>query len=99
MLEDGEVLKTFRLDRPPERLSGEVTRAVPIFDHEKRFLTYEGPVNKGLGQVRIEERGDYETDSQTPTQWLLRLSGRILKGDFLLGRDQENNWTFQKVFL
>ena len=96
MLERGEVLKTFRLDRPPEQLVTEHAIAAPIFDHDKRFLTFEGTVNRGLGTVQIVERGRYQTLSQTDTAWSFTLEGSVLQGRFTLKVDDNNRWTFGK---
>jgi hypothetical protein len=93
MLEHDDVLKTFRIDRPPERWNDEVAQAIPIFDHEKRFLTYEGPVNKGLGHVEIVERGGYQTVSQTLNSWHLDLQGTVLRGAFVLRGVDAHSWT------
>ena len=93
MLEKGEVLTTFRLEQPPEAVAAGPVQATKIFDHALRFLTYEGPVQKGTGKVRIVERGTcdvlVEEDAIT-----LRLDGTILRGDFVLTRMEETSWQF-----
>ncbi len=58
MIESGDKLKTWRLENPPEQLATETTKAVPIFDHDKKFLTYQGPVNNGKGTVEIVDHGN-----------------------------------------
>ncbi len=89
MLEQGEVLTTFRLDQPPEAaLTGEV-QATKIFDHPLKFLTYEGPVQKGTGKVRIVERGSCDVPAEREDVITLRLHGVILQGDFTLTRAKE----------
>ncbi len=89
MLEKGEVLTTFRLEQSPEAASTGTTRATKIFDHPLKFLTYEGPVQKGTGQVRIVERGTYEVPVEGEDVVALRLRGTILRGDFTLTRAKE----------
>jgi len=59
MLEQDEVLTTFRLEEPPEQALVHPVRAERIFDHPLRFLWYEGPVQKGTGCVHIVERGSW----------------------------------------
>jgi len=66
MLETEGVLRTYRLDCPPERLSDKTAGAVKIFDHPLRFLTYEGSVNRGKGTVKIVESGRYKTSLTDP---------------------------------
>ena len=97
MLEEGDVLKTFRIDRPPQDLLQHPAQATPIFDHDKRFLTYEGPVNKGLGSVQIQDQGTYQILTQTDQEWQLELAGNILKGKFTLTQEDSNYWIIRKI--
>lgn len=78
MLEQGDALKTFRLDCAPSQMTDTPCQAAPIFDHDKRFLTYEGPVQKGLGQVRQVDRGTYESIGMTEQTWTVNLHGEVL---------------------
>ena len=92
MLEEGEVLTTFRLDQPPEAVSTGSIRATKIFDHPLKFLTYEGPVQKGTGKVRIVERGICDVPVEGEDVIALRLHGTILQGDFTLMRIEGPSW-------
>jgi DNA polymerase Ligase (LigD) len=94
MLEEGEVLITFRLEEPPEEALRHPVGATRIFDHPLRFLTYEGPVQKGTGQVRIVEWGTYLASDPQEDRWSLTLSGEILEGRFALTRAQGDAWRF-----
>jgi hypothetical protein len=94
MLEWGEKLQTYRLDRAPEEIRNQPVDAVKIFDHPLKFLTYQGPVNKGRGSVRIVEAGTYKITNQAHSRIELNLSGQILKGNFLLTCLKEANWRF-----
>ena len=97
MLEDGEVLRTFRLDQPPAELPNRPARATPIQDHPIRFLTYEGPVNKGLGRVEIAERGTYRSVARSDDSWELELDGQTLKGQFSLSSPGPDSWELSKT--
>lgn len=92
MIEKGEVLMTFRLPEPPENVRGKAVAAVRIFDHTLRFLTYEGPVQKGTGQVRIVERGTFQLRAETDDVIALDLEGTILRGGFILTRVEGSSW-------
>ena len=107
MLESGEVLKTYRLDKAPQELTKTSAGAVKIFDHPLKFLTYEGPVNKGRGSVRIVDSGTYEIVRQVDDLIELNINGKILKGSFTLShtrldspssarRVEGDNWQFAK---
>jgi len=98
MLEKGEVLMTFRLDQPPEAASTATVRATKIFDHPLRFLTYEGPVQKGTGQVRLVEHGTCDILVEGEDAVALRLHGTILQGDFTLMRAKEKGTFYFSPF-
>jgi bifunctional non-homologous end joining protein LigD len=82
MLETGEVLETFRIDRPIEEWGKEPIKAEKIFDHPLKFLTYEGSVNKGKGKVTIADRGGYKILSKEENGMRVILDGGILKSKF-----------------
>ncbi len=97
MLEQGDILKTYRLDVPPEHILDGPALAAPIAAHDKRFLAYEGPVNQGLGTVLILEQGTYRTLSQDDSTWRLFLDGTLLKGAFEIAQYQDGPWRFQQT--
>ena len=97
MLEADEALETYRLGLPPERLTQEKCSAEKIFEHPPRFLTYEGSVNKGKGNVEIAESGTFNVIQQRPDYIELELSGGILQGRFALKHIREDEWVFGVV--
>ena len=94
MLQQGEGLTTFRLSEPPQTVLCHAVRAVRIFDHALRFLSYEGPVQKGTGRVRIAERGTYRLTDQADDLIALELQGQCLQGGFTLSRVGDDTWEF-----
>lgn len=79
LLEDGDVLKAWRLVAEPA--SGATVAAETNFDHRLIYLDYEGPVTGGRGTVMRWDRGTFE--------WVERRSDRVvvnLTGDRLSGR-------------
>lgn len=58
MLEDGGVLRTWRLLAEPA--AGQVVRAEQLADHRLAYLDYEGPVSGGRGSVARWDHGTYE---------------------------------------
>lgn len=83
MIEWGDVLKTWRLENPPEKLVTTKTKATPIQDHDKKFLTYQGPVNNGTGTVELADEGTCEILSEE-NNFKIDFEGKILKGNFNL---------------
>jgi hypothetical protein len=96
MIEDGDKLKTWRLENPPEKLANKKTKATPIFDHDKKFLTYQGPVNNGKGNVEIVDEGTCAIQSAAEKELKINFDGRKLKNNFRLVQ-QENNWFFEPI--
>lgn len=94
MLEQDGVLTTFRLEAEPALCLKREVRAVKIFDHPLRFLTYEGPVQKGTGKVRIVDSGTYRSQEHRDELWALEFDGTVLRGDFLLIRRDDIDWRF-----
>ena len=94
MLELGGVLQTYRLDKAPDETLHLAVNATKIFDHPLKFLTYQGPVNKGRGNVQITESGAYKIVHQAHNRIELSLSGKILKGKFTLTHIEGDNWQF-----
>ena len=94
MIEKGGVLITFRLSQSPQNARDHATEAVRIFDHPLRFLTYEGPVQKGTGKVRIVERGDCRLLNEKEDSMTIDLQGALLQGSFTLTRLEGERWEF-----
>lgn len=94
MLELGGVLQTYRLDKAPEKVLHKAVNATRIFDHPLKFLTYQGPVNKGKGTIRMAEAGTYQILHQQLNRIELRLNGKILQGKFILVHTEGDKWQF-----
>ena len=94
MFEAGNVLQTYRLTLPPEKLSRQKTPATKIFAHPLKFLTYQGSVNGGKGSVKIADAGTYQLLNDDNENQLLLLDGKTLKGKFTLTHVEDDNWRF-----
>jgi hypothetical protein len=90
----GQTLQTYRLDKAPQQILRSSANAVKIFDHPLKFLTYQGPVNKGRGSVRIVETGTYQLVNNEHNRIELNLNGQILKGKFTLCHVKDDKWKF-----
>ena len=82
MLETGDFLETYRIGKPPEQWGSEPIEVVRIFDHSLNFLTYEGPVNKGKGDVKIADRGTYSIVTKNMSRLIINFDGIILRDEF-----------------
>ena len=97
MLEAGEALETYRLSMPPGRLMKEKCPAEKIFEHPLRFLTYEGPVNKGEGNVEIADSGTYNVIQQLQDCIEMEMDGEILRGRFALSHIRDDEFLFVAI--
>jgi bifunctional non-homologous end joining protein LigD len=96
MLESGGILETYRLALPPEKWEKEAIEAVKIFDHPLKFLTYQGRVNKGKGQVEIADCGTYRL-IKDETQQRILFTGNLLKGEYQLCLIEGDRWELSGV--
>jgi bifunctional non-homologous end joining protein LigD len=97
MIEREGVLATFRLEQPPQAVLDHAVRAVQIFDHPLRFLTYEGPVQKGAGRVSLVDRGTCHGSDEKDGPITLDLRGEILRGRFTLTRIDGPHWELKSA--
>ena len=94
MLESGVCLWTWRIDKGPGQILQSSAKAIRIFDHPLKFLSYEGTVNNGKGNVHIAEFGTYKINSQSDDVIEINMAGEVLKGKFILERIKDNQWKF-----
>jgi bifunctional non-homologous end joining protein LigD len=96
MLEGQGTLATYRVPLPAEKITADPVIVEKIVDHDLKFLTYEGPVNKGLGTVRIVDSGEFEMIEKTEKTLRLHIEGKILCGEFAFERIEGDRWQFSK---
>lgn len=97
LLEAGDVLKAWRLERPPDGNESTIG-ATEIADHRVGYLDYEGPVSGERGFVKRWDRGLYSEDGDSTADVRhLRFDGERLKAHVKLARVQNAEWTWQLV--
>lgn len=98
MLESLNDLETYRLDSPPEQIRGNgKNRAEKIFGHDKKFLSYEGLVNKGKGMVKIVEAGTFQWLESSEQKSIFKFEGAALKGVYEMVHVDGNVYSFDYV--
>ncbi len=100
MLARGETLATWRLAQSPDALAeGAETPARKLPDHRVVYLTYEGPISRGRGEIKRVDRGTYEMLDRAPARWEVRLDGRTVTGRFELTAAQPDaeDWTLRRL--
>jgi len=95
MLESSDGLKTYRLDSPPEQITANRKNiAIKIFTHDRKFLTYQGPVNKATGSVKIADTGTFQQLECSKQKTTLKFQGRFLKGLFEMVHIKNDTYSF-----
>jgi len=93
MLEAGDTLRTWRLHDSPESQRGILADALP--HHRLHYLSYEGPVSRGRGEVRRWDWGEYVSVTDEPSCVEVTLSGQRLRGRATLELEKQGeSWTF-----
>jgi DNA polymerase Ligase (LigD) len=90
LLEEGDVLLTWRLSAPPD--SGAVMDALQMPDHRRLYLDYEGAVSGDRGSVTGWDGGTFEWEVREVDRIAVRLCGIRLRGAFLLERLAGEEW-------
>ena len=83
-------------EHPPADIKNEPVPAERIHDHPLRFLTYEGPVQNGTGQVTITDHGELKHIIVLENFLKFFCSGIFLSGIYVLEDYGCQKWT---VFL
>ncbi len=93
MIQQRDVLWTWRMDRQPSRIGDTPLTLEKIADHPLRFLTYEGPVQHHTGNVRIVDSGWVSLTEKTDGELVLVFDGVCLHGSRRLIRGDGAFWT------
>lgn len=88
-LEREGVLRSFAIPKGPSMDPAEKRLAIEVEDHPVDYVDFEGVIPEGqygAGEVKIWDRGTYETLREGKDQWVFFLEGERLKGKFALIR-------------
>jgi DNA ligase D-like protein (predicted 3'-phosphoesterase) len=105
-LERDCVLKSWAIPKEPPAQENVRRLAVAVEDHPLGYGTFEGEIpagNYGAGNVKIWDKGTYETLDIKDGKWVFRLAGHKLTGKYCLIRlrprpgDRSENWLFFKA--
>ncbi len=100
MLQSGSVLATWQLPASPAELqAGQCLPARKLSDHRIAYLTYQGPVSNGRGQVKALDTGSFNSISSAKGLWEVELIGKVLRGRFELRQigPAEDAWTLTRL--
>jgi len=93
MIEHGDALLTWQLDRPPTGSESLPIRARRIGDHRRAYLEYEGDISGGRGAVRRVDRGCARIVELTEQRCRFLAEGSRLSGRFRLETTDGESWS------
>lgn len=104
-LEMNGVLKSWAIPKEPPTAKGIKRLAIEVEDHPLDYANFEGKIpegNYGAGVVKIWEKGTYELKNKDSKKIEIILSGKKLKGNYVLVKTKYRNkpgksWLFMKV--
>jgi len=101
-LEMDGVLKSWAVPKEPENKKDIKRLAVQVDDHKLNYINFEGEIKEGYGKgtVKIWDKGKYTLDSKDENKIVFYLTGKKLKGEFVLlkfTKSGAKNWLFFKV--
>ncbi len=97
MLEDGTVLRTWRLLKAPG--SAHEIAAEQLPNHRLAYLDYEGAISNNRGTVKRFDAGEFQMIEESEQHLFFHLSGKKIQGDYLLRQEEDScdntlNWFF-----
>ena len=92
MLESGPALATWQVAVPPGNWPGETVTCRKLADHRLDYLTYQGPLSRDRGQVRIKALGHYEPIRIEGDCWQVALAGQTITGQLDLRLVEGDQW-------
>lgn len=102
-LEMDGVLKSWAIPKEPPAVEGIKRLAIQVDDHDLDYADFEGTIPEGsygAGKVEIWDRGTFEPESVKEKKIVFSLSGKKMKGKFVLVKTNfgkyQNDWLFFK---
>lgn len=97
MLEQGDILLTWKLLKEPIDPGSLPIEALKIQDHRIAYLDYEGPISRDRGHVTRIDAGRCEILEQSSSLYVIQLNGDRFTGKFSLIREKNSEsemWIF-----
>lgn len=85
-LEINKVLKSWAVPKQPPLKPKLKRLAIQVDDHELSYAGFEGIIEEGYGKgtVKIWDKGRYKLISKKPEKLVFELSGKKMKGEYVL---------------
>jgi DNA ligase D-like protein (predicted 3'-phosphoesterase) len=100
-LEMDGVLKSWAVPKEPPTDVGYRRLAVAVDDHDLSYADFEGviPEGYGAGTVKIWDRGTYSLIEKKKDEFVLKLDGKRMKGEYVLVKMRlgNKNWLLFKT--
>ncbi|MBI2173010.1 MAG: 3'-phosphoesterase [Candidatus Aenigmarchaeota archaeon] len=93
-----KVLKSWAVPKEPPKAKGVKRLAIQVEDHDFSYRKFEGTIKEGYGKgtVKIWDSGMYKPVSCKRNKMVFTLSGKKMKGDYVLLKFRGRNWLLFK---
>lgn len=102
-LEVNGVLKSWAVPKQPPRSKGIKRLAIQVENHPIEYAKFQGTIPEGqygAGEVKIFDKGNYQTIEKTSKKIIFELHGKKLKGKYCLIKtgygSKKKGWLFFK---
>jgi len=101
-LEMQGVLKSWAVTKKPPKKKNLKRLAIKVPDHDLAYKNFQGEIAEGsygAGKVKIWDKGTYKLIDKKPKKIVFELSGKKLKGKYVLIKTTyaKNSWIFFKI--
>ncbi len=96
MIDSGDALWTWRIESDPQTGFDEPQRICRIFDHDRKFLNYQGPVNQGNASVEMIDKGVSSLICKSAGSFVIDFQGKLLAGRFELLHICDDIWQLRR---
>lgn len=99
-LEMQGILKSWAVPKGVPQRAGIKKLAVQTENHPVAYLDFKGIIPEGeygAGRVEIWDKGNYQMIKKTPISYKFKLSGKKLKGIYVLYNFKDKNWFLFKT--
>lgn len=96
MLEQPDHLTCWQLPLAPPQWGHSPIEMTKIFDHRKKYLTYEGDISKSRGRVTQVDHGEYRCITKSKDEWHIEIQGTHVKGMWQIIKRKDDQWVLKK---
>ena len=95
MLQQGDTLATWQVLIEPINWRTGAIECCRLSDHRLKYLSYQGEISRGRGEVRIVDSGQYQPIEVKEDYWHVSINGGKVNGVLTLKLIQDQQWRLE----